>query len=334
MSNHQDLSHNEVLERLLEPMGTLILIHRSPDADAIGSAMALSRILAELGSPAWCICADECPVHLRFLCEGMQKSLLEEHMPADLQVRRVVALDSASPAQLGSLWERFGDMIGLMIDHHAMGERYADGLVDPTAPATGEILYDLFRPLMDDGHITPDAALFALLYAAISADTGGFRYSNTTPKTHMCAADLLSVGIDAALINRRLFETRSMDQLRARAAGISNLHLYADGRIAVLTFPYALKAALGLSDEHLDALVDIPRSLDGVQVALSIRQPGTEGVYRVSARSECDYDVSQLCASFGGGGHKKAAGCTLSAPDMESAVEKLLAVVDFLELQE
>ena len=176
-------------------------------------------------------------------------------------------------------------------------------------------------------------ALCTNLYAAISSDTGGFRFSNVTPDTHLRAAELTASGIDCAKINQMLFDTKTMEQLRAQAAGISNLQTYADGRIAVITFPYALKAALGLKDEHMEALVDVARSLMGTQIAIAIRQPGTEGVFRVSVRSSCDYDVSALCATFGGGGHQKAAGCTVTAPDINAAVEKLIAAIDFLELQ-
>ena len=129
-----------------------------------------------------------------------------------------------------------------------------------------------------------------------------------------------------------LFETFSLEQLRARGAGISNLHLFADGKIAIITFPYALKAALGLTDEHLDNLVEIARSLTGVQVAISIRQPGTEGVFRASLRSSSSYNVAELCAKFGGGGHVKAAGCTLVANDMDDAMHKLVDEIDFIDL--
>ena len=150
--------------------------------------------------------------------------------------------------------------------------------------------------------------------------------------THLRAAELIASGIDCAKINQKLFDTKTMEQLRAQAAGISNLRTFADGRIAVITFPYALKAALGLKDEHLESLVDVARSLMGTQIAISIRQPGTEGVFRASVRSSCDYDVSALCAVFGGGGHQKAAGCTITAADMDAAVDKLIAAIDFLEL--
>ena len=129
-----------------------------------------------------------------------------------------------------------------------------------------------------------------------------------------------------------MFESKSMEQLKATAAGISNLNVFYGGKLAVITFPYALKAALGLADEHLESLVDVARSLRGVQVAISIRQPGTEGSFRVSTRSACSYDVSRLCAAFGGGGHKKAAGCSITATDMDDAVNKIISAIDFEQL--
>ena len=138
----------------------------------------------------------------------------------------------------------------------------------------------------------------------------------------------MASGIDCAEINHRLFDSFSMEQLRARAAGISNLHLFANGAIAVITFPYALKAALGLEDAHLDSLVDVARSLAGVKVAVCIRQPGTQGVFRVSMRSSCELDVSAVCAAFGGGGHKKAAGCTVTASDMEEAMRAIVSLLE------
>jgi phosphoesterase RecJ-like protein len=145
----------------------------------------------------------------------------------------------------------------------------------------------------------------------------------------MRAAELMASGIDSAEINHLLFDCFSMEQLRARAAGISNLQLFSDGKVAVITFPYALKAALGLEDHHLSTLVDVARSLEGVMIAISVRQPGTDGSFHVSMRASCDYDVSEVCARFGGGGHERAAGCTFSAENMEDAVEKLVGAIDF-----
>ena len=332
MSEFLSLSFEEVIEKLEVPADTLVLFHRGPDADAVGSAFAMKRILSDLGSRAFCVSADEVPARLRFLTDGEQESVLPDAIPEDFDVARIISVDTASPSQLGVLWELYEGQIDLMIDHHGMGEPYADHYIRPDAAATGELMFDLVKHLATAGRVEITDGLCTNLYAAISSDTGGFRFSNVTPDTHLRAAELIASGIDCAKINQKLFDTKTIEQLRAQAAGISNLRTFADGRVAVITFPYALKAALGLKDEHLESLVDVARSLMGTQIAISIRQPGTEGVFRASVRSSCDYDVSALCAVFGGGGHQKAAGCTITAADMDAAVDKLIAAIDFLEL--
>lgn len=332
MADFRTLSFEETLASLSEPADTLVVFHRNPDADAVGSAFALKQILEALGSRAFCVCQDEIPPRLRFLINGEQESVLPSAIPEDLASARVISVDTASPSQMGTLYELFADRVVLMIDHHGMGEPYADHYIRPDAAATGEIMFDMVKQLATEGRLTITDSLCVRLYAAISADTGGFRFSNVTPQTHLRAAELLVSGIDSAEINHRLFSSNTMEQLRAQAAGISNLHLFADGKIAVVTFPYALKAALGLSDEHLDTLVELGRSLVGVRVSIALRQPGTEGVFRASMRSVGAYDVSALAAKFGGGGHKKAAGCTISAADVNDAMEKIISEIDFIDL--
>ena len=331
MTEFAQLSFDELCSRLEEVQDTLILFHRNPDADAIGSAFALKHVLESLGSRAWCVCSSEVPARLSFLIDGEQDSVLPESIPEELEVERIISVDTASPAQLGDLREIFEGQIDLMIDHHGMGEQYADGYIRPDAAATGEILFDIGKKLAMEEKITIDTLFCMRLYAAISADTGGFRFSNVTPDTHLRASELVASGIDCAEINHLLYESKSLEQLRAQAAGISNLHLFADGQIAVVTFPYALKVALGLEDEHLETLVDVARSLSGVKVAIAIRQPGTGGTFRVSTRSNCEFDVSALCAKFDGGGHKKAAGCTILAADADEAMQKIVREINFEE---
>ena len=328
----RELSFEDVIARLREPADTLVLFHRNPDADAVGSAFALRRVLEDLGSRAWCVCESELPERLQFLTDGMQESVLPESIPEDFENIRVFSVDSAAPSQLGELYDLYGDCVDMMIDHHEMGFPYADYYIPPHAAATGEILFDIVKRLATDGLVEVTEPLCTALYAAISADTGCFRFSNVTPETHLRAAELVESGIDCAEINQKLFSTFTLGQLRARAAGVSNLHLHANGKIAVITFPYALKVALGLEDSDLDTLVDVARSLQGVKIAASIRQPETEGVFRVSVRSSCGYDIADLCVGFGGGGHRKAAGCTIEAADCDEAMQKLVAAIDVEKL--
>lgn len=331
MTAFRTLEFEEIVSYLEQPADTLILFHRNPDADAVGSAFALKKVLVDLGSRAWCVSCDEVPLRLRFLMDGEQESALPESIPSGFTVSRVISVDSASPAQLGSLYELYGEKIDLMIDHHGMGEVYADHYIRSQAAATGEIMFDLVKQLATEERVAITDALCIDLYAAISSDTGGFQYSNVTPDTHLRAAELLASGIDCAEINHRLFEVKALEQLRAESAGISNLHLFEDGKIAVITFPYALKAALDLEDEYLGTLVDVARSLMGVKIAIAIRQPNPDGIFRASVRSSCDYDVSALCAKFDGGGHKKAAGCTIHAADVDEAMQKIVSQIDLDE---
>ena len=319
------LSFDEVIDRLLDPTDTLVILHRSPDADAVGSAFALRQVLEQLGSRAFCICQDELPARLTFLAHGLQESLLPDAIPSDFEVGRVISVDTASPGQMGTLFASYGGRVDLMIDHHRLGDPYADYYICPEAAATGEILFDIVKHLATDNHLTITEELCTDLYAAISSDTGGFRFANVTPDTHLRAAELLASGLDTAAINHRLFCSRSMEELRAQAAAISNLQVYCEGRVAIVTCPYSLKVALGLKDEHLEGLVETARSLAGVEVAIAIRQPTVDAIFRVSMRSASAADVSAVAARFGGGGHKKAAGCTLVANDIDDAIQKILA---------
>lgn len=323
------LTIEALADRLAVPADTLILMHRNPDGDAVGSAFALREFLVDRGCRAWCICEGELPERLRFLANHVQDSVLLSSVPFDTTGARVISVDVASPSQLGGLRERFEAHTDLMIDHHATGTPFADHYINGHAAATGEILFDLFRL---SGRQAP-ARVFnraaAFLYAAISSDTGCFRYSNVTPDTHRRAAELVACGIDCAEINHRLFDSKSMGQLRAEAMGALRLQVFHGGRMAVIAFGYADRQAAGLSDCDLETLIDVARSLAGVEVAVTVRQPSDADVFRVSTRSAGSYNVAALCARFGGGGHEKAAGCTLTAPDIDSAVAILTDAVKF-----
>ncbi len=320
---YRKLMPQEVIEQLLLPAPTCILFHVNPDADAIGSAFALAAFLKAQGSNCYCLCASEVPERLQFLVNGMQKSVLPASLPAEFENARFITVDTASPAQLGTLYGLYGDRISLMIDHHGKGTAYADNLIVPDAAACGEIVFDLIAAT---GKEAPEVCA-TLLYAAISGDTGGFRYSNTTKETHLRAAALVESGVDVAEISRKLFETKSMQVLRAEQLALERLRLYENGRIAIAAISHDDKQFNKLEDEHLSTVVDIARSVAGVEIAVAIRQPGEDGIFRVSMRANADIDVSEICAAFGGGGHKRAAGATVSAAGIADAEARVLAEI-------
>ena len=321
------LSMDELCDRLCLPRKTLIIYHVRSDADAVGSAFALRELLRIMNIPAICACADDVPDRLRFLCDGVQGSvLLEEGMELDHE--RVISVDSASPSQLGSLYDILHKYIDIMIDHHAMGTVYADNYIDSEAAATGEIIYEIAKRLVYRGKIAQiPSRVINCVYAAISSDTGCFRFANATPRTFRCAAELIEAGAEHTEINHRLFEAQTLKQIRAEGEAARRLQIHDGGKIASVTFPYSSKFSMSLSDEHLETIIDIPRSVSGVEVAFSVRQPDDVPIFKVSMRSSSDIDVSEICALFGGGGHMRAAGCTVNAANIREAEEKILDAI-------
>ena len=318
------LSLDELCRRIAENKKTLILYHVRPDADAVGSAFALREILRIMNIPAYCACSDEIPERLFFLTDGVQGSaLLDDELKIDYE--RIISVDSASPSQLGSLFERLHRDVDIMIDHHAKGTVYADNYIEPLAAATGEIIYLMARRMVELGYIEriPERTLNCV-YAAISADTGCFRFANTTPRTMRIGAELIEAGVDLSYINTLLYDSKPLVQIKAEGEAIYRLKTYMGGKVSSVVFPYSLKCSLGASSEHLETLIDVARSVGGAEVAFVVKQNTEENLFNVSMRSVGRVDVAEICSRFGGGGHQRAAGCRLVAESAESAEKKVL----------
>lgn len=327
MTDYTDLSMRELCDELCNNKNTLIVYHIRSDADAIGSAFALRDILVKMGSKAYCACSDKIPERLAFLSKDVQSGVDISDIP--FEAERIISVDSASPSQLGGIYDSLSGKIDIMIDHHGLGTRYADGYIDPSASATGEIIFELAKALIEMGKLDKmtDSAV-RCIYAAISSDTGCFRFSNATPKTYRIAAELLEMGAQAVDINHRLFESKTFAQIRAEGEAAKRLKTWKDGLVASVVFPYSTKKELDLVDENLETIIDIPRSLAGVEIAFAVRQPEDTGRFRVSMRSAGEWNVATVCAEFGGGGHKKAAGCSIEAENIEKAEKMVLDAIE------
>jgi len=315
----------EICDIIEDAPRMLILTHVNPDGDCIGSAFALKLMVEAAGGSARCVCPSELPKRLRFLMSGQEDTLFGQDEPTD-EYDVICSVDVASPMQLGDL-SRLIDQVDFMIDHHGVGTRFAPYLLDESASAAGEILYDVYatlnaRRVFDS---CPDAA--RRIYAAMVSDTGSFKFSNTTPKTHLIAADLVNIintaedgGMDTSDVCRSLFGQRTLKELTAQMIAIQNLHFYEEGTLGVVVFTQQMLAEAGLTEEEIGNVVDTPRGVEGVLVGLSIRQTAADPrMYKVSSRANVECDVSAVCASFGGGGHVRAAGCTVEADSMEEA---------------
>ena len=315
------LTLDELCERIEAIDQPLVVMHTRPDGDTVGSAAAMMHLFELLGKKPRCLAPDPIPRRLSFLTRG-----LDFTPPAlDGTPYTTLTVDVASKGQLGSLGECLtGDLFPvLMIDHHERGEAYADSYVRPSAAAVGEIVFDLAKRMLERRMI-PELPLKLLspIFAAISSDTGCFKYSNTTPHTHNVAAELISLGVNAAEINRLLFDVKSAEQLRAEGYVQTNLQLHPSGRIASIAISRACRESLGLLDEHFETAIDVVRSLEGVEIAIAVKE-SPDGRFKASLRST-GADVSAIAASLGGGGHVRAAGCSLKADDVEKAAKTVI----------
>ena len=316
-----DLTLDALCTRLCENKSTCIVFHARPDGDAVGSAFALKLIFDSLGISSYCICADPVPRRLAFISDTIQDSVSFDTVPNGFDCERVVAVDCGSIKQIGSLAEYVTPEIS--IDHHSSCEKFADTYLDSCAAASGEIVFDIAKHLISTGRLDKsklDERFYSCVYAAISSDTGSFRYSNATPKTHRCAAELIEHGIDASDINRRLFEIKTASSLRAMSLAIENMNVYCNGRISIVALDKDQIDRANILPEDCDMFIEAARSVEGSEIAIAIRKTSDADDFRVSMRSSGNADVSSVCRYFGGGGHVKAAGCSVAAKNINEAL--------------
>ena len=277
----------------------IILTHTSPDGDTLGSAYALALGLISIGKKAFVVCNDEIPEKYNyFVKEANLKSI---------DYKTVVAVDVADAKLLGSLYEKYSDKIELTIDHHVSNTHYAKNLyLDAAASATAECIYEILKKL----HIKITPLMATALYTGISTDTGCFKYSNVTPKTHRIAAELHSFVIDAAEINRKMFDTKSKQRVELEKMVLETAEFLFDDRCLLLTVTSEMQSRSGCLPSDLDGVASISRSVEGVLIGVSIKQ-SEKDTYKISLRTYEPFNASEICKTLGGGGHKAAAGCTL-----------------------
>ncbi len=319
-----NITINGICKNLVRHDNFLVFTHENPDADTIGSCFALVNTLRQLGKRAYPACGDKIPASLIFMTEEKREFYIE-NVPADFTPSYYISVDVASSAQLGR-YKHLASRINLSLDHHATHEKFSEYyMIDPRAAACAEIVYHIINRLLI-GEIPEKTA--SLLYAALAADTGGFRYANTTPVTHKIAAKLIERGASHAEICRNLFECKTKTALAAEAFAMAHVSYFADGKISYVKITGEDKRKEGFEDEDTYDVINVIRRVDGVKVAILVREKD-DGSCKISMRSACDIDVAKICALFGGGGHSGAAGCSVEPEDADAAVKRIVRECGF-----
>ena len=292
----------------------IILTHASPDGDTLGSAYALYYALNEIGKIATVICPDVIPGKYDYFARKT------DHVPRENAT--IVAVDVADVNLLGALREEFGNEVDLCIDHHISNTEYAKMLyLDENAAAAAECIYDLIAYMrVNINDITAKA-----IYTALATDTGCFKYSNVTEKTHRIAASLYEFNIDAAEINRLMFDTKPKKLLELERMVLETAEFHFDDKCVLLAVTKEMQETTGCSGTELEGIAIISRSVEGVKAGITIKQTDDEE-FKVSLRTYPPLDASAICKELGGGGHKSAAGATVKG-NLSEVKEKILNTV-------
>ena len=313
----QNVDRETVVSRLLAADDILILCHKNPDGDTIGSGTALCLALQQLGKNAAVLCSDPIPA-------------MYDYMPitvfdGSFRPAFVVAVDVAGIQLFGERnnIQEYAEHVNLCIDHHGSNSGYAyETLVDAGAAASAELLTTLIPEM--GAKITPEIA--SCLYTGVATDTGCFRFSSTTANTHLVAAKLILAGAQVEELNTLLFDTKPRERMEAERIARNHLEYHLDGRCALIYLTRDEIEQSRVDPADLEELTSLPISIEGVKVGLTLRQqPG--GSYRISVRTAKGVDACAIARRLGGGGHTRAAGCELLG-NLDNAKSAILSEVE------
>ena len=297
------LTRNETAQFLLQHDNYIILSHRRPDGDTIGSSAALCLGLRSMGKTAHVLYNEEVSDRFAWLHEGLTKEAVDEG-------DTVVSVDVASPGMLPKAFEHLLGRISLRIDHHASATSFTDcELVDGGSASCAELVWDVLA----EAGVTMDAKLAEAVYVGVSTDTGCFRYANTTAHTFSVAAECAKAGARVFELNQELFETNTLGRLRMQAWIVDHMQMIRGGEMAIVAIPMAVEQELGVTQDDMDNISSFPRTVAGVCMAATLRET-KEGDTKISVRAVPGYDATLVTTRFGGGGHKGAAGGALKMP--------------------
>jgi phosphoesterase RecJ-like protein len=313
------MNYRQLIDVINKNESFVITSHIIPDGDCVGSLLALASILKKMGKTVRPVLRDPIPEVYKFLTGSEEIRDRFNSNAADV----VIVLDCGEWTRTGfDLAEIKTPKIIVNIDHHSENELFADiNIVDTSSSSVGEMIYYLFEK-----HIILDASIAEPLYVSIMTDTGNFRYSNVSARCFRAVANLVESGIKPSHIYRKVYEKRTPESLIVLSRALSTLKLTSNNRCAWMEVTMDMLKESNAKEEETEGIVNYARELDGVEVAALFKESG-DGNVRVSLRSNDWVDVSELARLFKGGGHKRAAGCTIES-SLDKAVNMVIQKVD------
>ena len=314
----------ELGSTLKSAQSILIYTHINIDGDALGSAAALCRVLRKMGKDAWILMDEDVPGYISFMdtefCTRDRDCLANPDIS--------ICVDCGEYSRFPALADKYDEgKLKLCIDHHATGNGFGDHYyIDPQAAATSELIYKLIVEmeglLSEEGQTADliDKTIAESIYTGINTDTGSFQYSNTTAETHAIAAELMKKGVNHTAISVALYQTVPMTKLRIQAKILDRAEMIADGKVAISCVTSDMLDEVGAVLDDAEGSIDLLRNIEGVEIAAFLKEKAD--CVKVSMRAKSFANVSEIAGAFGGGGHVKAAGCTLHMP-MAEAMEVL-----------
>jgi bifunctional oligoribonuclease and PAP phosphatase NrnA len=293
----------QIRDEIMRRQRFLLTSHARPDGDSIGSQLAMAFALQALGKQVRIVNADAAPEHYQEF-PGMDRIEIAASTSADVDAVIVMECSDLTRTGVGGLENQFL----INIDHHAGNRMYgAVNWHDESAAACGEMVFDVIREL--GVPLTYEIATH--IYLAILTDTGSFHHSNITPRTFDICRQTVEAGVNPATMARRVFDSNSFGKLKLIGALLDSMELLDEGRLAVLYMDDAMLDACSCTNNDTEGLINLPLTAREIQAVVFFKV-GPQAEVRVSMRSKYDVDVRQVAAAFGGGGHKNAAGFTVS----------------------
>ena len=315
-------SLSQIADVVREKQRFLVMSHLRPDGDALGCTLAMGLCLRQLGKDVTMWNEEGCLEKFSFLpgSELVQKPTVEKQ-----NFDTVIVLDTAVKERVGTCLASVGHAdVWINIDHHISNPRYGDlNYIDSTSPATGQILFELFRQC--ELPLTYEMA--DNLYVAISTDTGSFQYPNTNARTYEIGAELVRMGAKVGDLSQKLYESYPRRRIELLKTLLNALEFSSNDRVASFALTQAASLAVGAQPEDNEGLIDTIRAVQGVIVAVFFEEIA-DGKIRVSLRSKDPRaDVCKVAQLFGGGGHTLAAGIRMSGP-LATAQQRVLKAID------